>query len=209
MSMQTMDVTPQTDEELAARSADSGPGADEALGELLTRHGRRLHRFFAMQFRDGELVRDLVQGVFERAIQARGRLPRDQGFRPWLWTIAINLAHNTRRQQRVRQGAVSLDATGDSSEIPLRDRIASPAESPRGRAIRSERTALLLRAVEELPSSLRDVIHLKHFQGLPCSDVAVILGVSEGTVWSRMHRALDRLRAMLSDDLRVEGGDGE
>jgi RNA polymerase sigma-70 factor, ECF subfamily len=207
--MQTMDVTPQSDEDLAARSADSGADADAALGELLIRHGRRLHRFFAMQFRDEELARDLVQGVFERVVQARGRLPRDQGFCPWLWTIAINLAHNTRRRQRVRQGAVSLESPGDSSEIPLGDRLPSSAVSPRGSAMRSERTALLLGAVEELPAPLRDVIHLKHFQGLMCSDVAEILDVSEGTVWSRTHRALGRLRAILSDDLRSEGGDEE
>jgi RNA polymerase sigma-70 factor (ECF subfamily) len=202
-----MVAIPQSDEELAALAGAEGPESRQALGELLGRHGRRLHRFFTMQFRDEELTKDLVQEVFERVIRARGRLPRDQGFRPWLWTIAINLAHSVRRKRRTTAGSVSLDDPPAPGAIPLGERLADETPTPRGRAAESERTAHLLGAVERLEEAQREVILLKYFQGLPCREVAEILGVSEGTVWSRTHRALRRLREILEPELNPrEGG---
>jgi RNA polymerase sigma-70 factor (ECF subfamily) len=51
--------------------------------------------------------------------------------------------------------------------------------------------------VEELPDAQRDVLVLGHLQGLPYSEVSEILGIPEGTVKSRMHAAVKRLRGML------------
>jgi RNA polymerase sigma-70 factor (ECF subfamily) len=193
-----MDVAQRTDEELAALAGGETSERDAALSALLGRHARRLHRFFAMQFRDEELTRDLVQEVFERVIGARERLPRDSGFSPWIWTIAVNLARNTRRKRRNAPTTLSLDVPPEIEDAPLHERLADAAPSPRHRAERSEQAARLLRAVEQIEAPQREVILLKYFQNLPCSEVARVLEISEGTVWSRTHRALVRLKEILT-----------
>lgn len=186
---------PTPDAELALRARERGAAGQAALGELLTRHARRLHRFFAMQFRDAETATDLVQEVFARVLGARERIPADEGFRPWLWTIAINLAHSHRRRRT--PATFSLHAA-EPEQAPLEETLADEAPSPREAAAAGQRASALLEAVDRLEAPQREVILLKHFQNLPCRDVAQILGVTEGTVWSRAHRALERLREMLT-----------
>jgi RNA polymerase sigma-70 factor (ECF subfamily) len=152
------------------------------------------------------MARDLVQGVFERVIRARDRLPQDGGFRPWLWTIALNLGRNAKRQGATGPRQVSLNAPRGEGEPALSDRLPDTAPSPRLSIEMEERSRELIDAVNRLERKHRDVILLKYFQDLPCSEVSQVLGISEGTVWSRTHRALSRLRATLGDEQSRTGG---
>jgi RNA polymerase sigma-70 factor (ECF subfamily) len=58
--------------------------------------------------------------------------------------------------------------------------------------------ALVSEALGELDDETRQVILLRHVEGMSSQEVAAIMGVAEGTVWSRLHRGLDRLRARLA-----------
>jgi RNA polymerase sigma-70 factor (ECF subfamily) len=198
---------PESDESLAAEALGPGPGRQSALGELLERHAESLHRFFALQFRDRSLAEDLVQEVFERVVRARERFRPGHDFKPWLWTIARNLARSVRRSQRAAPGMVSLEATESPEEVSLSDRLANEAPSPRRRLAERERSERLWNAIESLDDGLQDVVLLKHFQELPSQEIAAILGVPVGTVWSRLHRALVQLREILGPDLSVKGGE--
>ena len=95
----TVATPTRTDEELASTALGRGPGDREALGELLERHSGHLFNFFALQVRNSALAEDLVQEVFMRVIRARERFEPGRPFRPWLWTIAHNLARNARRRR--------------------------------------------------------------------------------------------------------------
>jgi RNA polymerase sigma-70 factor (ECF subfamily) len=197
---------PMTDEELVAQALGPGTGSRQAMGELLARHTASLHRFFTLQFRDPALAEDLVQGVFERVIQARKRFRPGGLFRPWLWAIARNVAADARRRHRAAPKTASLDESDFLDGPALGDQVADSSPSPRHRLTERERSERLWDAIEGLEDDLRDVLLLKHFEELPSREVAAILDVPEGTVWSRMHRALVRLREILEPDLDLKGG---
>jgi RNA polymerase sigma-70 factor, ECF subfamily len=103
----------------------------------------------------------------------------------WVYTTALNLARNRLRWHRLRQWvgleqAESADATLEASELG--------ADGPR-----------LRRALEALPGDERDVLLLSEFSGFDTAELATMLGIAPGTVGSRKHRALARLRRMLEE----------
>jgi RNA polymerase sigma-70 factor (ECF subfamily) len=157
-----------------------------------------------MQFGESELATDLTQEAFTRVIGASERLPDGEGFRPWLWTIAINLAHSQRRRRVAAPPTFSIHAS-EPEQPSLEEVLPDLAPTPRERASTEERARRLRAAIDLLEEPHREVILLKYFQNLPCRDVAQVLGVTEGTVWSRTHRALTQLRALLAP----EGGESE
>jgi RNA polymerase sigma-70 factor, ECF subfamily len=203
MAMETpQPATALADAALAQRAREGGAPGQAALGELLTRHARRLHRFFAMQFGEAELAADLTQEVFARVIGARERIPPDEGFRPWIWTIAINLAHSQRRRRTAAPPTFSMHDS-EPEQPAIEESLPDLAPSPRDMSSADERARHLRAAIGRLDEPQREVILLKYFQNLPCRDVAQVLGVTEGTVWSRTHRALAQLRTMMA----AEGGE--
>jgi RNA polymerase sigma-70 factor (ECF subfamily) len=200
----TVATETRTDDELAQAALGRGGGDREALGELLQRHSGALFGFFALQVGDPTLAEDLVQEAFTRVIGARERFDSRRPFRPWLWTIAHNLAKTARSRRHHAQDHQSLDDAGPRGEIPLGERLADPAPSPRSRREESERSERLRAAMDLLEEPHRDVLLLKYFQDLPSGVVAEILGVSEGTVWSRTHRALRRMGQILEAELEED-----
>lgn len=204
--MSTVTLTSLTDEEIAATALGPGQCDREALGELLSRYAVRLHRFFVVRLRDTALAEELAQDVFERVIRAGDKFKAGHAFRPWLWAIARNVAVSAHRKRHSAPHATSLDESADPDGLTLQERVADSAPSPRHSMEEQERSARLWDAIEQLEDDLREVLLLKHFDELPCREVAALLGVPEGTVWSRMHRALVRLREVLGPDMMLEGG---
>jgi RNA polymerase sigma-70 factor, ECF subfamily len=202
--MMTVATETRTDEQLARTALGRGDGDREALGELLERHSGPLFGFFALQVGDATLAEDLVQEVFMRVIGAGGRFDPRRQFRPWLWTIAPNLAKSARSRRGHAQAHQSLDDLGPGGEVPLSERLADPAPSPRARREQSERSERLRDALDRMEGPHREVLLLKYFQDLPSREVAEILGISEGTVWSRTHRALHQMGQLLGPEFEED-----
>ena len=200
--MGTSRATSLGDAALVAKARGLGDEGQEALGELLGRHARGLHRYFAVHFRDAELAMELVQEVFERVILARERMPEGEGFRHWLWEIAVNVGRGVRRRARAAPPLSSLEEVVAPGISPLVERLAGNTPSPSREAAGRERSERLREALGELDEDLQSVLHLKFFQEKPCREVAAILEIPEGTVWSRTHRALERRREIVASELR-------
>ena len=130
---------------------------------------------------------DLVQEVYERALGATDRLDPAAPARPWLFTILFNLVRNRRRQQG-RHPEVELEEDGGLA-------VAAPEEPPAWAALTPE---MLDGGVQALPPKLRDPLVLRDLQGLSYREIAEVLGIPAGTVMSRLHRARQRLRAVLA-----------
>jgi RNA polymerase sigma-70 factor (ECF subfamily) len=190
-----------TDDDLAARALGPAPDDRQALGELLRRHSDALLGFFMVHFRDLSLAEDLVQDVFVRVIRSRRSFGPPFRFRPWLWTIAHNVARRAHRPRGADREIQSLESVGPVEGGPMRESLVDTAPSPRQRAAQGQRLESLWRAIDRLDEGQRDVVVLKGIQGLKCGEVAQVLGISEGTVWSRFHRALGGLRGMLRSEV--------
>lgn len=128
---------------------------------------------------------DAVQAAYHSLLR-RCHKPLDAPVLPWLLTTVVRIAYRQRavaqRQLRVAQ---RLDGPG-----------APPA--PDSLAARAEESALLRAAIAKLPARYRDVIVLRHIQGLAVPEIAGLLGAPPSTVTTRLYRARVLLRGALA-----------
>jgi RNA polymerase sigma-70 factor (ECF subfamily) len=158
-------------------------GDAAAFAELVERHHVALWRLFRRLGLDAHAAEDCVQDTFMRLLRAAPDYRATAPFRGFLRRLARNaLVDWTRRR---KDGSVSLRDPHDPALV----------ERPDGGA--SEPPLDVRAAVERLSWKLRDVVHLSVFEGLSHAEVAQRLEIPEGTVKSRLHHALRRLREAL------------
>lgn len=161
-----------------------------SLQELMLRYERPLYGFLARYTGDGHLAEDLFQDCFVRLVQVRDAFEAGRGFRPWLYSIAANLARDACRRREVRsreEGRQRLAARERSSR--------SEALRPDQEAERHEEAEIVREVLDELPGDARAMVLLHFFQGLTYGEVAAALGAPVGTVKSRVHWAVQKLMA--------------
>ena len=194
-------MTDRSDEDLMLASAR---GDTAAFDELAARHRGSLIVYFQRRLRDPGLAREMTQEVLLRLWGARHRYAPLGRTSAYLFTIARNHLFNWLDAQSRRPGGASLDGEGNRlfSQLP---RVASSEEA----ALQAWVLAELRQAVEELSPELREVVKLSRFEGLKYREIAERLGVPVGTVKSRMHYAVGRLRERLDGIVtRRESGEG-
>jgi RNA polymerase sigma-70 factor (ECF subfamily) len=148
--------------------------------------------------------------VSETLVEAWKSLPRyDQSCRLSTWLYAILLHRHRKFIRRARSRPVSLAGLPVLDAQELHDQQAnlpSPELSPAEALAQSELGARLRQCVEMLPDKHRQVILLRFFEEASLPDMAAVLGCSAGTVKSRLHHALEKLRKMKMN-LPPAGGD--
>ena len=137
--------------------------------------------------RDRETVQDVVQ---EALIQIWVDLPSYRpfgSFRAWILKILLNKARRHYRRKRVE--TVEL---GEASGLPAND------QSPEEAAEREDEAQHMREALEKLSTNHREVVVLRYYGELTVPEIARTLDLREGTVKSRLNRALERLQQALS-----------
>lgn len=174
-----------------------------AFTQLVDRHQRSLINFFYHFSWDRQVSEDCAQEVFLRLYSHLGSYEPQAKFTTFLFRIARNLWIDRVRSAAVHGKPVSLDSSaGSGDERALRDRLAGPALSPVDILSRREEHAALQHAIELLPEEQRMVLVLGEIQGMKYQDVALILEVPVGTVKSRMHTAVERLKELMAESER-------
>jgi len=167
-------------------------GEERAFDALLDRHSPRLKAVARRILRDAS---DVDEAVHEAMVQAYRALPRFDGrarLSTWLHRIVVNTALRL-REKRGRTEA-SLDQLGsDGSDLEF----AIDDQEPFMRMIGAEQRTLLLRRIEQLPPSYREVVVLRDLQELSTQKAATLLGISCVNVRARLHRAHRELKAQL------------
>ncbi len=175
-------------------------GDRAALDELVERHHASLVRYFFHQSRSRETAEDLAQETWVRVIRHRADYRPTARFPTYLFSIARNLWIDRYRSQKAAPPTVSADRELGGEEeggATLGSFLPSREPEPSERASVHEEAERVRAAVERLPPGLRDVFDLGEVQGLRYQDVAGILDIPVGTVKSRMHAAVQRLREAL------------
>lgn len=147
---------------------------------LFREHHNAVLRFIERRVSDREAAADLTMDCFE--IAWRKRDPRDPFGLPWLYRTARNLIANEYRR-RDREGALWTHI-----EDHLRT-LSSEAEPVL--------VGRLLDVVRALPERDREILWLTYWEDLPATEVAIVLSMSEGAVWTRLNRLRSRLRPLL------------
>lgn len=159
-------------------------GESSAFEALFRRWQAPLRRHLTRMLDDPAAADDLVVETFLRLQRHRMRWRPGTALRPWLFTIARNLARNRRRAERL-WGWLPLSAAPAIATIG--------AESDDG--IRRRVTA----AFAALPAAQREACSLRLLGDLPLDEIARVTRVPVGTVKSRLFHGLRRLRALLAD----------
>jgi RNA polymerase sigma-70 factor, ECF subfamily len=175
-------------------------GDHGAFAALLERYQRPVFNFILRSLSHRQVAEDLTQEVFLRVIQGAGGFQSQSKFSTWLFTIARNVCVDHGRRMRHRKHP-SLDATADDSEAAVRlvDRLAHHQPGTDRSAASPRIRERIQRALEHLPEEQREVFLLRQVDGLPFAEIAVICGIPENTVKSRMRYALERLQTALAD----------
>ena len=154
-------------------------GTGEMLGVLFSRYQSPLFNFYCKLTGDRSLSEDLVQDVFFRILKYRQTYKPGTSFKTWLYQIARNARLDNFRKQR--------------PQVEIEDSLL-PSVMPRDNAQLTQETALLHRALMQLPEEKREVLVLSRFQELKYEEIAVLLGCQTNAVKVKVFRALKDLR---------------
>src|SRR5262245_50682035 len=160
-------------------------GDAAAFEDLVRRWQQPMARFLAHLVGRPELVQDLCQEVFLRVYQAAPRYRETGAFSTWLYRIALNVARDAGRRRRHEPGPLPYQ------EPPAG---APPVES---QCARRELVEAVARAVAELPPPQREVLVLRHYEGMSFEEMARLLTTPASTLKSRFAAALNQLRVRL------------
>ena len=179
------------------------------LGRLVfERHQRRAFAIAVSLVRDENDARELVQEAFLRVYRNLGSFEGGSSFFTWLYRIITNLSIDLIRKpgrQAVDPDA-ARESTDDSGEVdfPLVSRIdgADPVDVVR----RAEIAGRLRQALDALPDYHRGVILMREVEGMSYEEIAESMGVSKGTVMSRLFHARQKLQRVLVDCYQEQVG---
>ncbi|MBC7366867.1 MAG: sigma-70 family RNA polymerase sigma factor, partial [Undibacterium sp.] len=166
-----------------------------AMAALMTRWELPVKRLIArIVFNAGE-AEELAQETMVRVWQQRGTFRDGAAARPWIFTIAANLARNRLRWWR-RRPTISLQ---EWSEVNDEGRMTKGGETEgAGGLERAERAEAVREAVAALPVELREALILFEYEGLGQAEIAMVSGCSVKAVESRVARARAKLRTALA-----------
>lgn len=178
-----------TDAELVSRFRN---GDRRAFAHLAARWDQKAYALAYRMTLNAAESEDIRQAAFLRAYQRLGTFAGQSAFSTWLYRIVVNLCRDRRRSDRARERAMRQTAADESG------RTRSEA-SPSAASEQRETAQRVAKAVAGLPTAMREVVVMKHYQELTFAEIAEIAGAPVSTVKSRMAQALRLLRESLED----------
>ena len=184
-----------TDRELVARAQKQDLAA---YNELIQRYHKKIYGLVYNMTSNKEDAEDLAQEVFFKAYTALNRFKGDSSFYTWVYRIAVNRAINYVKKRKKRTGMSLDDVDGGVERDPSYVEL-SAKDSPFRDATISELQEKLNEALQKLSEKHRAVVVMHDIQGVPHEEIAQSLGVSSGTVRSRLFYARQILQAELAE----------
>lgn len=183
--------------------AELKTGSEEAFALLLMQYGNPVYSLIARSLRDPADAADVTQEVFVKVFRNISQFQGDSSLRTWIYRIALHEASNQRRWwSRHKRQELTIDAPlegEDGETFCLADALAASDASPYECAARDQMRRRVLDALQCLPEAFREVVVLREIEGFGYEEIAEVLGVSLGTVKSRLTRGRSALREALRD----------
>jgi RNA polymerase sigma-70 factor (ECF subfamily) len=173
-------------------------GNTAAFDELVVKYTPRLYGLVYHMTSNHEDTHDVLQDVFAKAYRSLKRFQGKSTFYTWIYSISVNMTLNFLKK-RNRRRAMSLDDVDMAIERDP-DFIQATSKSDPVREVNiSELQERLNVALQELSDDHRAVVTMFDIQGMPHAEISKILGVSEGTVRSRLFYAHRQLQNYLEE----------
>lgn len=179
-------------------------GDEAAFEEMVTRYWDRIYGMVLKLLRNSQDAEEVTQDAFIRAHRGLENFRGDSSFSTWLYQIATNLARNRYWYwwRRKRDKSVSFDQPiGGDTTTTLAEIFPAEVASPEDMAVTSEFQERVSAAMKLLNDKHREALVLRNVKNLSYEEIAAKLGISIGTVKSRIARARESLREKLGHEL--------
>lgn len=161
----------------------------EALfDEMIRDYLKKVLRLVYLMVKDRSLAEDITQEVFLLAYKNLGKFRQESSMQTWVYRIAVNEAKKHLRSWSFRHLFFK-------SEVDIE--VVEGAESA---VLQNDLRTRFARLVMELPNSYRQMIVLHYYEELSVEEIAVILEMTTGAVYTKMHRARQKLKALMETE---------
>ena len=166
-------------------------GDEAAWTMVVGQHQEAVFRLAFLLLTDADEAKDVAQEVFIRAFYALDRFDSSRPLRPWLLSITTNQVRNRQRSLGRYLAAVTRWFQAEPARI-----IPSPSDEH----LRKQDAKTIWQAIQRLSRADQEIIYLRYFLELSVEEAAVATDIAPGTVKSRLHRALSRLRITVQEE---------
>jgi RNA polymerase sigma-70 factor (ECF subfamily) len=174
----------EANDDTAALLRRARRGDLQAFEQIMREHDRQVFRVALRILGSVEDAQDAAQDVFLRLHRSLNRIDEDRGLGAWLYRVTVNICTDALRTRR--------------KVIPIEDVApVSPELTPLAHSEQRETRQRVTDALARLPEKERAAVVLREIEGLSTSEVAAILGTSEGTVRAQISMARTKLRKWL------------
>lgn len=180
-------------------------GDQSAFDEMVTRYWDRIYSMVNQLLRNSQDAEEVTQDAFIRAHRGLVNFRGESAFSTWLYQIATNLARNRYWYwwRRKRDQSVSIDAPfGADNDMTLAEVIPAEVETPDDITVTQEFIDRIGVGMQRLSAKHREILVLRNVKNMSYEEISAVLGISIGTVKSRIARARESLRSKLGEDFK-------
>lgn len=180
-------------------------GDEAAFNEIVGRHWDRIFSMVHQMLRNREDAEEVTQDAFIRVHRNLAAFRGESAFSTWLYQIATNLARNRYWYwwRRKRDLSVSIDQPiSREGDTVLSDVLPAETKDPEEQAVSQEFVDRIGECMGMLSDRHREILVLRNVKNLSYEEIAEILGLSVGTVKSRIARARESLREKMGEDFK-------
>ena len=179
-------------------------GCERAYERLLARFQQPVYTLAVRLLNNQAEANDVVQEVFLKVFRNIEHFRGESSLKTWIYRITVNEGHNARRWfSRHRSREVELDFETQENR-DWRESIADGGRSPFEVTLDREQAGMIESALTRINPVFREAVILRDITDLSYEEIAVVLGVSLGTVKSRILRGREALREQLAEGLRAK-----
>lgn len=150
-------------------------------------------------------AQDLLQDTFMKAYSSFHTFEAGTNLKAWMYRILQNTFINQYRRKQRRPVEVDTDNTTDWEMLQAASHDPTGLRSAEAEAFNSLTDEVVVKALEEMPTTYREAVVLADVEGFSYKEIAELMGTPAGTVMSRIHRGRAILRSRLADYARANG----
>ncbi len=170
-------------------------GDESAFERLLLKHKDKVYGYIRMMVKDGQLAEDIFQDVFMKAIGTikRGQYNEEGKFLPWIMRIAHNLVIDTFRKSK------RIPTVDGGPDFDIFDIVKSEDQRVDQKIVEEQIHQDVRKLIEHLPEEQKQVLKMRHYEGLSFKEISEQTQVSINTALGRMRYALINLRKLIKE----------
>ena len=177
-------------------------GDREAFTQLVERHTQQVFLYILQKIKNHEIASDLTQDVFVKVFKSANNYIANNKFRQWIIRIAQNICIDFYRKNK-NTSIISINdsqlSVNKYSALTLLEILEVKNSNPAEEIETKELNILIEKVLHSMPQKQRTAFVLSQYQGMSYKEIAKIQNCPEGTIKSRIHTALIKIKTCLKE----------